>query len=289
LFKTFLPIVGYDLAPSDETGILLDKLNGIDSKYDCLLKSNNYSNSVMISFKQNECKIFSTVKYNLTIPVAEPVLYQKQIIDFTAITASLVNHWPFNNNFYDIKSQKYLFDPVSVSFTTDRLNKPGGALYLDKGYLSAPPGIYFNGVHTVSAWFKVSSNALALLVDFAGPNNINQVLLGISYGNGLSYGLNTDSSSGNSGHVFSSTAIKLNKWQFIAITFDGTQSRVYLDGILTKTASAVSPANVIRSFNYIGRSNWPPYLGSTAAIDDLKIFNRALTQSEIMFVMNSYH
>ena len=277
------------MAPADEAGILLYTLTGIDSKYDCLLKSNTYSSGVMFSFKANVCKIFNTVRYNLTMPVTEPVLYQRQIIDFSAITASMVNYWPFNNNFFDMVSQAYLYDPVSVSFTTDRLNTPGAALYLNKGYISAPPGIYFKGDYTVSAWFKVASNAAAILIDFAGPNHVNEVAVGISFGNGISYDLNTDANNGNFSQVFSATAIKLNKWQFLAVTLNGTQCSIYLDGVLTKTGNAVSPSYVTRSFNYIGRSNWPSYAGTTAAIDDLKFFNRALTQSELMLVMNSYY
>ena len=243
----------------------------------------------MFSFKANVCKIFNTVRYNLTMPVTEPVLYQKQIIDFSAITASMVNFWPFNNNFFDMVSQAYLYDPVSVSFTTDRLNTPGAALNLNRGYISAPPGIYFKGDYTISAWFKVASNAGAILIDFAGPNHVNEVAVGISFGNGISYDLNTDANNGNFGQVFSATAITLNKWQFLAVTLNGTQCSIYLDGVLTKTGNAVSPSNVTRSFNYIGRSNWPSYAGTTAAIDDLKFFNRALTQSELMLVMNSYY
>ena len=68
----------------------------------------------------------------------------------------LTNHWTFNNNYDDIISGANLYNGQSVSFTTDRLNTPNSALYMNGGVMSAP-AIYLNHDYTVSSWVKLDS------------------------------------------------------------------------------------------------------------------------------------
>ena len=44
-----------------------------------------------------------------------------------------------------------------------------------------------------------------------------------------------------------------------------------------------------RLFNMIGRDNSNSLLDADMVIDDLKIFNRSLTQQEVLYVMNSFN
>ena len=47
--------------------------------------------------------------------------------------------------------------------------------------------------------------------------------------------------------------------------------------------------NVTTRFNFVGRGdNYPNQPNLNGVIDDLKIFNRALSQQEIQFEMNIY-
>jgi hypothetical protein len=79
---------------------------------------------------------------------------------------------------------------------------------------------------------------------------------------------------------------KLNEWYFMSIIFKGNNLSIYYNGTLMGTAFSNVPRNKMRSSNYIGRSNWnDPYVN--AKFDDLKFFNRALNQTEILDEMGS--
>jgi len=83
--------------------------------------------------------------------------------------------------------------------------------------------------------------------------------------------------------------IEVNKWTFVVMTFDGLVLRVYLNGVLTNSRNA--PVGF--QLNTLGVSGmsigvtrqangfWQPYDGD---IDDVRIYNRAITQSEINYL-----
>ncbi len=100
----------------------------------------------------------------------------------------------------------------------------------------------------------------------------------------------TDSNTYNNGNLMSSVALKINKWQHLAVTVTGTQLKIYIDGKLTLTSTVISaPKGIMRTENYIGKSNWNGNENVNAELDDLKIFNRSLTQSEINLLLNSFY
>ena len=67
-------------------------------------------------------------------------------------------------------------------------------------------------------------------------------------------------------------------WHFIALTYDGTTAKLYADGVLMQ--SAAKSWNLVPNVCYIGC-----YLDNSAfwngPVDDVRIYNRALSQTEI--------
>ena len=288
LFDKFVPIYNQDTTSSDETNNLISAQT-VSNKFECAQKCSQISTCKMISFKSNQCKLFKQVKYSLsTNTTRESILYEKYVPDYSSINSYLTNHWPFNNDFNDIIGGATLYNPVSCSFTTDRLNTPSSALFLNRGYVRAPTGIYFNGDFTMTVWVKLLEYAHKAVVAF-GTNQQDDVYLGINY-NSL-YGERINYYISNAGirhNTFSQFNLKINVWQHYAITLSGTTATIYVDGKLNYQDTSVKPRSISRTSNYVGCSNWPdcsPY----AYVDDLKIFNRSLTQAEILMVMNSYY
>ena len=80
---------------------------------------------------------------------------------------------------------------------------------------------------------------------------------------------------------------QLNTWTHIAITLSGTTATMYVDGeqVATNTNFSIKPSDLgITNKNYIGKSQYnDPML--RAAVDEFKIFNRALTAAEIAEAM----
>ncbi len=132
----------------------------VSSKYDCFSKCNARKDCKMISIKSNVCKLLSQIKYSVSVSLTEPCLFEKYFENYSAINANLINHWPFNNNVYDIVGGADLIEVQGVgtkSFTKDRLNTDSSALYLSYSYYKVPNGVYFNGDFTVTSWVKARS------------------------------------------------------------------------------------------------------------------------------------
>ena len=66
-------------------------------------------------------------------------------------------------------------------------------------------------------------------------------------------------------------------------------AKIYVNGILTGSTSVSNklPWNVIRRYNYAGCTSWED-ADSTACIDDLRIYKRALSLTEINALMYEY-
>jgi hypothetical protein len=80
--------------------------------------------------------------------------------------------------------------------------------------------------------------------------------------------------------------LSINTWYHLVDTYDGTYQKLYLNGVL-KAIRTPSGKNTIKTnffIGYIGASccqNWNGY------IDDLGIYNRALTLAEVQTLNNS--
>ena len=79
----------------------------------------------------------------------------------------------------------------------------------------------------------------------------------------------------------------MDQWQFLVATFDGFNSRVYLNGQLTRSLNnTYTMKTLTRSNCFIGKSNWGGYGFSSSFLDDLRFYNKSLTQTEIQQLMN---
>lgn len=81
--------------------------------------------------------------------------------------------------------------------------------------------------------------------------------------------------------LFSDGIISFNKWQHVACTFDGSTMRIYIDGMLNKEM-AVSGTLRTNSLNTcIGQVKNTISDSFNGTIDNVRIYNRALSANEI--------
>ncbi len=82
--------------------------------------------------------------------------------------------------------------------------------------------------------------------------------------------------------------LNLNVWEHVAFVLDlNRKAYVYVNGELTGQAGSSTLArNLYRTNNYIGKSSWSVDENADADLDELKIFNRGLSQKEIQNEMN---
>lgn len=164
---------------------------------------------------------------------------------------------------------------------------PGSALNLDgaSGYAQAANGVWFNGNFTVEAWvFARSYNNWSRLIDFAnGPDN-NNVFLALSAGTSGFPIFGVYTSGGPSFQA--NTQLPTNQWVHLAATLNGTTGTIYINGNPVGSGTLNIPPNVVRTINYIGRSNYDGDGYANALFDDIRIWNVAKSQTQIQANMH---
>ena len=88
---------------------------------------------------------------------------------------------------------------------------------------------------------------------------------------------------GDEQQVRSSRNMPLNKWTHVALTIDENGAKLYINGELEaeNTEINIRPSDFRPSLNYIGHSQFAADPDLKAYVDDFRIFNYALTPSEI--------
>ena len=101
-------------------------------------------------------------------------------------------------------------------------------------------------------------------------------------GAGPSAGVNN----GSNQDVYGSSSLPLNTWSHLAATWDGTTLRVYVNGAQV-ASKAIGQAIVATTspLHIGGNSNWGEYFAGK--IDEVRVYNRALSQAEIQADMNT--
>ena len=82
------------------------------------------------------------------------------------------------------------------------------------------------------------------------------------------------------------TAMPLNAWTHVAMTFDGSNIRLYVNGVLVRTAGFAG--NIVTSTEALrigGNAIWGEWF--EGMIDDVRIYDRALTLAEVQSMMNA--
>jgi hypothetical protein len=193
---------------------------------------------------------------------------------------SIINYWPMSN-LSDVAGGANLFGGGNYSFTSDRFCSPNSAIYFNKGYLQVPDGVYFSGDFTFTAWIYLKSyQHFSRFFDF-GNGKIDNAILGINSTTSKIRG-NIYNMSVSVSPIITSSVINLNEWYFISFVLSGTTGYIYVNGNQIKNGASKIPNNILRTNNYIGKSNWASHLNADAIYDEFKIYQVALSSSNIM-------
>jgi len=91
------------------------------------------------------------------------------------------------------------------------------------------------------------------------------------------------------GSLYDSKPTPLREWHHVAITYDGKAEHLYVDGVETDSkprAGKISVTNKHLSIGAIKKTDTSnPYDFFNGIIDEIRIYNRALTADEIQLVM----
>ena len=246
----------------------------------------------MISYKVTQCKLFSQTKFSVgLLSTSGPVLFEKYFVDFSSLNSYLTTYFPFNNSFYDLAVNKLSIFYGSYTYTFDRFNQPKSAIQLNNGYLYtynfySSIRLPYNSGYTIALWIKIraigENSRLFNIFDY-WTEGLSLGLSNSTSGKPFIYSMSNSSSL----TIISTSALIVNKWQHLAFTFDPSGIvRIFINGIITVEGSMILP-KPISPTQYFGYLGYDYYYRTNATLDDFKIFNKSLTQSEIMICMNS--
>jgi hypothetical protein len=106
--------------------------------------------------------------------------------------------------------------------------------------------------------------------------------------NDIEFELNVE----NQGYVFARTTLSLSTWHHLVLTFDGTQATAYIDGSTVGSVTTSGLGNTVYYYNTpLAIGNESSGLGSNnyvnGRIDDVRIYNYALTATEVNTLYNN--
>ncbi len=174
------------------------------------------------------------------------------------------------------------FGAVAAS---DRFGNTNSAMSFDGNghYIQCKTGTYFGSNYTVSAWVNpIAYNTYSRIMDFGDGSPYQNTDMALTSANsGLPY-FEAYIAGTQVGDVGSPSVIPLNNWTQVVGTCNGTQIRLYFNGVLLVTANC----NVNRQpsptfFNYLGKSNWANDKYFYGSFDDIRLFDRTLSPSDV--------
>ena len=223
-----------------------------------------------------------------------------QECDGKVLHTGLVGSFPFDNAGDDI-SQTNISGTVNGATTTTGHNNVTNSAYQFNGSsdwidCGASPRVTTNAV-SVCAWVKTSEpqNGQWVAGQYDGLSGDNGYLLAISDATNSTPG--QASFSGRDGtnvyqnSGYSATLVNDGAWHCLVGTAGGSQWKIYVDGSLESTSLAGSTTLNLTTSVYpftIGRHSDPstslPQLWMNGDIDNVRVYNRVLTECEVDLV-----
>src|SRR3989344_1315771 len=253
--------------------------------------------------RRGNCKleIVLAIVFSLTTYFLLPTTISASTISRPMSNSGLVGYWNFeegtgNSRTFDRSGNGNtgalnIMDPL-----TDWVNgatSTGQALDFDgnNDYVSVGDSVNLDivGSITVATWVRANSFGVCgdeerLVFKGTGPSNGNIYTLGIGDSKAMfSLHLAIFSGSncqGSSPCIAGNTTLATNRWYYLVGTYDGTVIRIYVDGRLDGSQNAVSTGTADANAVLFGaRSDGQDTL--TGSLDEVRIYNRALTSSEV--------
>ena len=147
-------------------------------------------------------------------------------------------------------------------------------------YALIPAGVVDYEDMTISAWIYPKGGTVWNRVFDFGADTSSYLFLTPDNGSGSArFAIGGEGSE----QLLSTTWLASNAWHHVAITLSGNTGRMYVNGELVATNSSMTndPIDIEAVLNYIGKSQYAADAEYNGLLDELKIYNYALTTQEI--------
>ena len=211
-----------------------------------------------------------------------------------SLTNGLVGYWPFCGNANDDSGNGNNGTVNGATLTTDRFGNSNSAYSFDgvNDYISTSYiGELGSNSRSISFWYNSFTNNTdeTVFTDYGGNN----------CGEGFACALFPSNKAGvdnTCSYIKSNSMTSVNNWNYFTVTYNSSESpniincKLYINGDLQSTSqsSTLYNINTINGINMIFGSSrlFNPVQYFNGKIDDIGIWNRALTQQEITQLYN---
>lgn len=232
-----------------------------------------------------DCKTIRGVVLGSSAPTGSNVRFRMQINSTSNISVYIDNFkaeqkpFEFNYTFDNTTANTdgvFPFTVANTSYVADRNGNAASALQINANVSGSQTVIPMlpvgNASRSFSLWYKTSVNLNANIFTYGTTcQNCNfGSYLGAS-GNPVFQSYISDTDFGGNYAV--------NTWHHIVVTYNGSQVKMYMNGVLLGT----------QTYNLVTGSNFAFRLGgsaSTLTVDDLRMFERAITDVEVSNLFN---
>lgn len=200
----------------------------------------------------------------------------------------LVAFYPLNGNANDFSGNGNNGNIIGgVNGSTDRFDNPNSAMQFNgiDGYIEVPnsPSLQSpSDALTIAGWIYIDAFPGIEVAGIVEKTNSNSMYgqYGLSYQAWSDDGLNFYHSNGIQG-TSAPVTLDFLRWYFVAITYDGTTAITYLDGVPIFSQNVSGP--IVADDNPLTIGLEAPGLTEylQGKLDDIRIYNRALSAEEI--------
>ena len=154
-----------------------------------------------------------------------------------------------------------------------------------KGYVSIP-SLNLSGDYTIEAWVYVTQHQtwsrIADIGNGAGRDNLLATFRGGNNDLGMETYVGTQG-----GHIGTNAVFPTGVWKHVATVNNGTGTgTLYIDGKLITSGSQKIPQDIVRSLNYLGKSNWSGDAYFKGKMREVRIWDVARSQTQIQENIN---
>ena|GEM_PF-970773 len=229
------------------------------------------------------------------------------LVLISSASGALVGYWPLDGDARDASSYgNHGTIHGSVTSTTDRFGTPDSAMlfagasgdYVDVGN---PPEFQITGAMTLTAWVYLDSTSplhgarnARIIAKMAGggsrswSSGIEKNVAGVPYPGTIQVSSNGSDVIG----LHDDSSLPLNQWvHYAGVYTPGTSLQVYLDGELSDIRTDGIPASQYSNNGYsvlIGNRPACGDCGWYGSLDEVRLYNEALSQTEIMAIMGAF-
>ena len=263
--NNFYRIGNKNLIESTRKNSLINSFKALDNLHCILACSNNLLCTTAV-VDSSICSIFNKVQITDSNTIYSPTATIFVKNGYNQANNYLIHYWPFNGNYMNVITKDYLFNGISNSLVKDRFGRPSSSLYLVSGCMRAPDDYYIYGDFTLTVWVKMFS--AGRLFRAYRPNYPSIIF---TYHVGPYYHYYSDQ--------YSNTSLTPGKWQHLAFTIKQTTLSIYIDGLVQYNGTTNIIIRQLDTLVFIGGDG---INRANAEFDDIKIFSKSLSQTEII-------